>query len=134
MEQVETKVSSHDDLKTTREKLIMNKGLFAILMMVGESFLATRKAAAQAQFVANVSTSATDMAQELMIKLSRNLIVVTALIFGLFFGYRALNFQLLNNLNLEQSQVDGIWGMVFLIVALSVYFVPKWAAAHRGNL
>jgi hypothetical protein len=134
MEQVETKVSSHDDLKTTREKLIMNKGLFAILMMVGESFLATRKAAAQAQFVANVSTSATDMAQELMIKLSRNLIVVTALIFGLFFGYRALNFQLLNNLNLEQSQVDGIWGMVFLIVALSVYFVPKWAAAHRGDL
>jgi hypothetical protein len=109
----------------------MNKGLFAILMMVGESFLATRKAAAQAQFVANVSSSASDMAQELMIKLARNLIVVTALIFGLFFGYRALNSQLLNVLNLEQSQVDGIWGMVFLIVALSVYAVPRWVAPRR---
>ena len=120
----------------------MKKGLFAILMMFGESFLATRKAAAQAQFVASVTSSATEMAQDLMIKLARNLVVVTALIFGMFFGYRALNYQLLNVLNLEQSQVDGIWGMVFLIVALSVYFVPKWAATrnlqlaaipHRGN-
>ena len=121
----------------------MGKGLFAILMLAGESFLATRKAAAQAQFVANVSSSATDMAQDLMVKIARNLVIVTALIFGLFFGYRSLNFQLLNVMKLEQSQVDGIWGMVFLIVALSVYAVPKWSATrnleltavpHRGNL
>lgn len=108
----------------------MKKGLFAVIMMLSESFLATRKAAAQAQFVANVTASANEMAQELITKIARNLVVVVALIFGLFFGYRALNYQLINNLNLEQSHVDGIWGMVFLIVALSVYFVPKWTHAR----
>lgn len=103
----------------------MKKGLFAIMMMLSESYFATRKAAAQAQFVANVSASANEMAQDLITKIARNLVVVVALIFGLFFGYRALNYQLINNMNLEQSQVDGIWGMVFLTVALSVYLVPK---------